>query len=118
MAQEDRLRSALNLAEQSRTDLEIAKRRALRARGLLENDDFKWWIGELRENIVSTTHKLVYIDMNDTKRHTYRGIIQGVERALHGLAKTADSLDSIDKKLEILDERDRQRHTSRKRWGI
>ena len=112
----------LNLSEQNveqtRTDLEITKRRALRARNLLENDDFRQWVGELRENIRVTTHKLVYTSMDDAPFHTYRGIIQGVERALHGLAKTADALEAIDKKLETLDERDRTKHTSRKRWGI
>lgn len=109
----------LRSAEVTRESLERKKRKALRARSLIENEDFKWWVGELKETLLKhTTHQLVYNDVQDSQRHTYRGIIIGVERALHRLAQLADTLDAIDRELEALDARERKQHTNRKRWGI
>jgi len=84
-------------------ELRTQQVRAIRARRLLDNEDFRWWTDEVIQPYTNKLHvKIAWTEMDDRDIHIHRGIIRGVQRVLRDLNTMASKLTAIDDKLEQL----------------
>ena len=95
---------AARTEEQIRKDLT----KAAKARNILENEDFKWWVDNVVDRRVEThTAALVWKDMEPREYHVTRGVVQGVMRVLKELRRDADSVERLEEELSEYDARNR-----------
>ncbi len=80
--------------------------KASKARNILANEDFKWWVEKVIDRRVDThTSALVWKDMEPREYHVTRGVVQGVMRVLQELRRDADSVEDLERKLSEYDAR-------------
>jgi len=73
---------------------------ASKARNLLDNSDFQWWVETLRKGAERHKSKLVYLDEEPARYHKRRGIVQGVEKELDALRILASAIEDIEARLK------------------
>jgi hypothetical protein len=93
---------SLDLQEPTEEQLMTALKDAIRARNLLENEDFLWWIGKLEEGAERHQKKLVH---DDEPMHFYRrqGTIKAVVKGLDELRLRAAQVEAIEERLKLYD---------------
>lgn len=93
-------------AEETEESLRKKLVKAAKARNILENEDFKWWVENVVDRRVDThTSALVWKDMEPREYHVTRGVVQGVMRVLQELRRDADSVGDLERKLSEHDAR-------------
>jgi hypothetical protein len=93
-------------AEETEESLRKKLVKSARAKNILENEDFKWWVENVVDRRVDThTSALVWKDMEPREYHVTRGVVQGVMRVLQELRRDADSAESLERKLSEHDAR-------------
>lgn len=94
----------------TKTQLEEAHQDSLRARRLLENEDFKWWKQRLEAAVEVQKDKLVWAKKQEPSRFVSQcGMIQGIVRVYRELETMADNLESVTSQLEEHDRRNKER---------
>jgi hypothetical protein len=73
---------------------------ATKARNLLENRDFLWWIETRKKGVENQYKKLVYRDDGPAKYHERRGVIKGIEKDIDELRILASAVEDIEAKLK------------------
>ena len=95
---------SLNLSQPAMvqpTEEQIRKRLAdaVRARNLLENSDFEWWVGTITKGVGEQYRRLVYRDDEPRTYHKRRGIIQAFEKGLDDLRILASAVEDIEEQI-------------------
>ena len=96
---------SLNLSQSAMvqpTEEQLRKRLAdaVRARNLLENSDFEWWVGTITKGVEKEYRKLVYRDDEPRAYHKRRGIIQAFEKGLDDLRILASAVEDIEEQIK------------------
>jgi hypothetical protein len=93
------------LVEPTEEQLRRSLAEAVRARNLLNNVDFQWWMKKLEEGAQKEYRKLVYRQDEPAKYHERRGTIKSIEKGLDELRLRASEVENLEERLKSYDER-------------
>ena len=92
--------------DESEEDLRKKLVKAAKARNIIENEDFRWWVENVLDRRTDTQiAALVWKDEDPKEYHKRRGLIQGISKVLQELRKDASEVENLERKLQDYDER-------------
>lgn len=87
----------------NRAQLEHQRARAVKARRLLDYEDFRWWRKEVDVGLQKLRTKLENHNLDDRQTQVIRGKIRGIAQILRELEVIADGLEHVEAQLARLE---------------